>query len=354
MVHLSTIQIKCLVYLQVIYLSDDEIEEICKPLTRVNVLNELPGVNSHSFKIASVNLKNYLPCSIQLQKDIYYYYKIKWPGIDETDNSTTISRNILPARHFHKLKQNNVDNYEISWPILNSNAYARNKYIFDEITNTHESYYATMQQTNVISQFRYLQYYYNYRRIPNSSVSANNYNRHIIELMGSLMNCYRIRNMFLLNGKPNFCIPTVVSWQNSFIDRVHRSCRSKEIDDSVNHDNRNHVTDIKKPSTWKQLKKELQDEHIITIEDEHCKENNTDPFSLQRDFHEHMKPLIHVKRTTHSFDLHNGIKLIKSYIKKTPQKRSFDTKIVYNIYSNSTRYKKTNPGCPNCQLVVVR
>lgn len=321
-----------------IYLSDDEIEEICKPITRVEVLNQLPDLASQSLKITSRNMKKYLPSSINLQKDVYYFDKIKGPNINRTDKSNNTSQNISSKRNFYSRKQN----YANQCAIWNSNAQFKNKSVLHQI-NSQTRFHTTLQRTNTFSEFRYLQYYNNY-------FSVNKCNRNAIELM----NWYLMRNIFPSNYRPNFCNPTIVPSSNLSNNRACTRQYQTKVS-SVNNDsnyNRGSVIDNKKePSTWHQFKEKMQDEQTITIDDENCNEKKVDG---QNNHHKNMKPLIHVKRSAYAFDVNDKINLIKPFSKKSHQKKSYDSKISFNIYSNNANYKKSNPGSPNCQLLVVK
>lgn len=328
---------------EVICLSDDEIEEICKPATRLDVLNQLPDVASQSVKIQSRNLKSYLPRGIELKKDVYYFDKIKSPGTHKADNCNNTSENIAFKRNLYALRHNNPKNYAKPYSTWNQNAQCANRFAYQQINGAQRGFHTLMQGANRFSRFQCFLYF--------NLLAYNNY-RSATTVTASFMKHNLMRNFYAPNYRSHFCNPPVASCQNLHLPSTrlfNQQHQSKELLSSVSIANRGSIIDNKKePSTWQQFKQKLQDEHTITIDDEHGNEKEVDGQ------HQNIKPLINIKRSAYSFDVNDKIKLIKPFVKKSQQKKAYDSSISYNIYSNNANYRKANPGPPNSQLLVVR
>ncbi|XP_043476090.1 uncharacterized protein LOC122507444 [Leptopilina heterotoma] len=326
---------------EVICLSDDEIEEICKPATRLDVLNQLPDVASQSVKIQSKNLKSYLPRGIELKRDVYYFEKIKCPTVHKTDNCNNTFQNTSSKRNLYALKHNNPKSYAKPYSTWNQNAQCANRFAYQQINGAQRGFHTVMQGANRLSRFQCFLYF--------NFLAYNNY-RSATTVTASFMKYNLMRNFYAPNYRSNFCNPPVAPCQNLPSPRLYnKPHQSKELLSSASNANRGSIIDNKKePSSWQQFKQKLQDEHTITIDDEHSNEKKVDGQN------KNIKPLINIKRSAYSFDVNDKIKLIKPFVKKSQQKKAYDSKVSYNIYSNNANYRKANPGPPNSQLLVVR
>lgn len=70
---------------EVIDISDDEVQEIPRPLTRMEILNSLPNIAAHPVTTVKIN-PLYIPKGVEPQKLVYEYERWKWLHCQKRDS----------------------------------------------------------------------------------------------------------------------------------------------------------------------------------------------------------------------------------------------------------------------------
>ena len=370
--------LKKFLFYQVIELSDDEVEEIQAPMTRIEILNQFPNIASKSLRIEQRMLNGFIPSNIKLQNNVYYYDQPKWQSIKRKDTCNRVPSKSTSNRQYLEPKQNNNQNYPFAYENPNQSVYPRQNSIYEQMTRMQ-----TFQSTNM-SNFQYLQWCNRNRFLQQNSqfrfqqngknqwlqnrhIQSNIYNNTLLGLMGNIMKSYLMRNQFQHNYRPNSQpIPSLHDWQNSFMERAYSSNFTRQPNRSyVSNEPSNKRSDFNLsdhtpsfvkvigPSSWKELKKKWQEESTITIDDEDIQEGETGECNETDLVEQEIQPLITIKKNTRLTDVKDKLKLIKGSA-ETPRQKEVENKISYNIYSNYQHYKKTNPGPPMCRLMIIR
>ena len=348
---------------QIIELSDDEVEEVQKPLSRMEILNQLPNIASGDLKISQRTLKGYIPHNIEPRRDVYHYDKEKWLCLQTADNS-------------HRLSAKSTQNNQYSarpCPNLNERSGISNNFSYAQKSqvNIFHKYNRRTLQTNQVLDFQNYQWnfcnknpFFQHTWLQNRHFQGHNYSNALVGLMGNVMNSYFVRNQFLPNLQS---IPTLSPWQNSFIRGMHNSNlkqsfnRPRELSQVSN--NKGDFTNgksvltfarVQKPSTWCELKKRWQEERTITINDEDLLQTETEKYNEIERVEQEIKPLIDIKQNTRLSEVSDKLKLIKKSTEKSQRHKEWDYNISFNVYSGGLHYKKANPGTPVCRLLIIR
>ncbi|OAD62169.1 tRNA-splicing endonuclease subunit Sen54 [Eufriesea mexicana] len=114
---------------EVIELSDDEIQEVPKPITRMDLLNLIPNIAFQSTITIKIS-RGYIPHSIKPLKTIYHYDSAKLKNLQQADRryrfgqsfehiNNNASSNFLPLRKlYHQRIVGNTSIYSITGNIL--------------------------------------------------------------------------------------------------------------------------------------------------------------------------------------------------------------------------------------------
>ncbi|KAL6260409.1 hypothetical protein P5V15_007935 [Pogonomyrmex californicus] len=371
---------------EVIELSDDEIQELPRCMTRMEMLNLLPNIAFQS-EITEKISKRYIPQNIKPQKSMYQYNRMMFLNMQEKDkrarqnckdirtnvrqntshyknSSIVVNRNTLfqnqrsllgaPSRSFHPLNQihplNHGTNIGLPYAYRFPFNYVPDIYMQNRITQNvfHNLIVAFGNHGNVHQR--------------SLTIQMNNF-------MIPIMEGYRMRHVFAENQLRHGFYQNV-SWQQRFCQRrmtentsMHGSARPvarRSHDDAkslVSHEivNRPSFTTRLGANSWTELKKRWSEEKTITIDDEDHKninENEEDCAEVQ--IVKLLNPLVGPRNASSLAEIFKRLAIIKSAPERTVRRKKSRYKISYNVYSCNQHYKKANPGQPLYSLVVVR
>lgn len=382
---------------EVIELSDDEIQEIPKPITRMDLLNLIPNIAFQSVITVKIS-RGYIPHSIKPLKTIYHYESAKLKNLQQVDKKLRSGQNNI----YNNANNNAVQNahqYNIS---ISNNSNKRNILDHNLETNVHnvimQNYFSMQHEhyTNFNSNYIYNKSPYTYSRnlywrnaFQNVFVALDNrntvhHNRFTSMQMNNLLipnmsnNVIRdffTRNQFYHNYHQNF-LPLRKLYHQRIIENTSIRCSiagSLSVSDSCqrnwsqsHYKNTNTISNsndevyqssfkiLPGASSWLELKTKWLEIKTITIEDEDIGKEVIEDCNEIQVVGQLRSPLVGSKNANSLEEVFNKLKIIKSAPEKIVRKKKNKYKISYNVYSNTQTYRKANPGLPHYRIIVIR
>lgn len=365
-----------------IELSDDEIQELPRCMTRMEMLNLLPNIASQSEINENIS-RRYIPHNIRPQKSIYQYNRTMILNMQENDKRArqNCKNNRTNGRQnaFHSRSPLAVNNrsalFQNQRPLLRTPS--RSFYPVDQMHGTNIGLpYAYRFSFNYLPDF-YLQNRVTQNVFHNLFVAFGNHGNAVQQrsltiqtdnFTMPIMEGYRTRHFFAENLRHGFY--QNVLWQQRSCQRrtmenasMHGSMHSvarRRHDDAnslVGHEiiNRPSFTTRLGASSWVELKRRWSEEKTITIDDEDYKnksESEEDCTEIQ--VVKLLNPLIGPRNISSMTEIFSKLAIIKSAPERIVRRKKSKYKISYNVYSCTHHYRKTNPGQPLYSLVVIR
>ncbi|XP_026825311.1 uncharacterized protein LOC105287661 isoform X2 [Ooceraea biroi] len=369
--------------LEVIDLSDDEVQELPHPVTRMDILNTLPNV-ALQVDIKEKISRRYIPHNIRPRKTVYEYNRASISRMQENDrrarqsckdirnngrqntskfsspvaissqgNSLHRQRSHSPfcdsPRAFYQMHGTNVGlPYAYRFPYNCPDFYMQNR-----ITQNvfHNLFVAFGNHGNVVQQSRSL------------TIQMNNF---AIPFMGG----YRARHFFAENQHFRPSPYQNFLWQQRFCQRRttenamtyssgHSFARRQHSEASRNRSssreavNRPSFTTRHGATSWTELKRKWSEEKTITIDDEDYQSNNQNEDECD-EVVKLINPLLGPKNTSSLAEIFSKLAIIKPAPERLVRRKKSKYKISYNVYSCTQHYRKANPGQPLYSLVVIR
>ncbi|XP_014472008.1 PREDICTED: uncharacterized protein LOC106743036 [Dinoponera quadriceps] len=380
---------------EVIELSDDEIQELPRTMTRMEMLNLLPNIASKSNITAKIS-KRYIPYNVRPQKTAYQYSPTKISHMQENDRRARQNCKGIDASSKQNASHSNaslikspgtsVGNGRLT-RIAYQNQFARSMYgapcrpfYFDHLhgPNVHfpfaynrfpfgygQGAYSlqnrlTLMQQNVFQNTLVaFEDHGNVQQTRSLTIQMNNF---ALPFMAPL----RIRYPFVENQcrqpfyqnfywQQRFCqrrpenAPATQGNAHSVANRHPDGARRSGGYEIVN---RPSFTTRSGADSWAELKKKWYEEKTITIDDEDCKSmNGGEEVQVVEQF---INPLVGPRYATSLAEVYSKLAIIKSAPEKTVRRKKSKYKISYNVYSCSHHYRKTSPGQPLYSVVVIR
>ncbi|XP_014203735.1 uncharacterized protein LOC106636022 [Copidosoma floridanum] len=390
-------------------LSDDEIEVIPRPMTRMEILNTLPNLaDSRDDSLVVEVHREYLPPGVKPFKEFYRFNRKRLLHMSEIDqqlqrksarsNSTNSSRN----------QNNGADTNSPSHFYSQPNQFQATTIThFGDLNNgfAYRSSIGCQRQVGPRS--------YNYQQqnvsFHNSSfmggaVVQSNYVNFVMDVMGSMVRSSMIRqqqfqgttfcqNLQIIqqSSTPRFPFSQQNRFQpysayNSFyghsMNNQYYNRRSSYhaasfqrgrggYRNNYNNSNGSNNTELQRSmkqeeavyqssftkllgvESWSELKKKWRDESTITIEDEEPANLNDSMDGSDIQVVETVKPLVDSKGISSMLEVYDRLRIIKSASDRTVRSRKIDYHLSYDVYSANQHYKKSTPGTPICRLFVI-
>ncbi|XP_076241805.1 tRNA splicing endonuclease subunit 54 [Calliopsis andreniformis] len=385
---------------EVIELSDDEIQEVPQPMTRMELLNLIPNVASQSTLTVKIS-RGYIPHSIKPQRTVYRYENEKLRNLQKTDrrlrsndseyannninqdtlqcNNTSMSDSMRRNTHVATYNQNLTN-------IFNSNVFMQDYFSMErrQYTNFDPHYMYNNRMPYMYSQNSY--WHHRNTMFQNMFVSLENHNTAIQQnrFMSVQMNNFPLpninnnairsfytRNQIYHNFHQNSLVPRRL-YQQRIVENMSIHCsvaRNVPHSDTPRqrHWSQNQYRNLNASSnckdevfqssfkvlpgasSWSELKTKWRDEKTITIDDEEVEDCNEVQVVGQL-----RSPLIGSKNINNLEEAFSKLRIIKSAPEKTVRRKKSRYKISYNVYSNTQNYRKANPGPPLYRVIVIR
>ncbi|XP_036143662.1 uncharacterized protein LOC105829270 isoform X2 [Monomorium pharaonis] len=328
-------------------LSDDEIQELPRCMTRMEMLNLLPNIALQSEVNEKIS-RRYIPYNIRPQKSIYQYNRTMILNMQENDkrarqdcqNSRTNARQNASLSRSSLAVNNRSTLFQNQRPLLRSPS--RPFYANRVTQNIFQNLFVAFGNGNAVQR--------------SLTIQMNNF------MMPSIEG-YRTRNFFIENSLRHGFYQNV-SWQQRFCQRrmienapIHGNTQSvsrRRYDDANSHEiiNRPSFTTRLGTSSWMELKRRWSEEKTITIDDEDKNMNEEDCTEVQ--VVKLFNPLIGPRNASSLPEIFSKLAIIKSAPERIVRKKKSKYKISYNVYSCTHHYRKANPGQPLYSLVVIR
>ncbi|XP_031826959.1 tRNA splicing endonuclease subunit 54 [Nomia melanderi] len=386
---------------EVIELSDDEVEEVPQPMSRMDLLNLIPNIACQSTVTVKIS-RGYIPHSIKPQKNIYRYENRKLRNLQQTDkklqqpgrnvdtsngnssgntpqcNNASTSNNIRRNTHIATLNHNlaadihNVfmqDYFSMEggqYTNFNTNymynnrmpfAYSQNSYWHHRNT-IFQNVFVALENHSAAIQNRFM------------SVQMNNFS--VPNMGNNIIRSFVARNQLYHNFQQNFLPPRKLCHHGMVENMSIRCSVAKNVSvyeprqrywprnhyKNSNFSNRNDEVNqasfkiLPGTSSWSELKTKWREEKTITIDDKDShKDDECDEIQVVGRLR---SPLIGPKNASTLEEVFSKLKIIKSAPEKTVRRKKSRYKISYNVYSNIHNYRKANPGPPLYRIVVIR
>ncbi|XP_076642399.1 tRNA splicing endonuclease subunit 54 [Halictus rubicundus] len=390
---------------EVIELSDDEVEELPQPMSRMEILNLIPNMAAQQTVVVKIS-RGYIPHSVKPQNNVYHYESRKLRNLHHTDQNLKHS-GVKNGNASNSNQSNNTPQYNNA---STSNNVRRSTHVatlnHNLATNVHNVFmqdYFSMerrQYTNINTNYMYnsrMPFAYNqnsfwhhrntvFQNIFIGNHSAAMQNRFMSVQMNNLLvpnlgnNVMRsvvTRNQLHHNFQPNNSVPPRRMYHHRIEENMSIHCSvAKNVSlpeprqrywprnhyrNSTNNNNRsNHNDEVNQAafkvlpgaSSWSELKTKWREEKMITIDDEDiCKDEECDEVQVVGRLR---SPLCGPKNATSLEEVFSKLKIIKSMPEKTVRRKKSRYKISYNIYSNTQNYRKANPGPPLYRIIVIK
>ncbi|XP_015188886.1 PREDICTED: uncharacterized protein LOC107073016 [Polistes dominula] len=314
--------------LEVIDLSDDEIQIVVPTLTRMEILELLPNIASRSDIVLKIS-RNYIPHTIKLCKDIYRYETKRLRNLSEIDSKMRLQNSKRNVQEIQRSSNTNFrDNNEIFYnqnTHTNTNNFMRRTlFTMQSVQYSRVGFY---QFANNRFPFYHQTYWQNRGTFIQRNINHNNSHGYMYE---NSRNYRSFRNTQQQNRLPSISTGNIKSDKNEYQS-------SFKVLPNV--------------TSWKELKDKWHDERTITIDDEDCT-NNSESTEIEI-VKERVSPLVGPKSVSSIAEIYNKLRIIKNAPDKTVRKKRNEFKISYNVYSNTQHYRKGNPGEPLYRLVVI-
>ncbi|KAK9303856.1 hypothetical protein QLX08_004586 [Tetragonisca angustula] len=388
---------------EVIELSDDEIQEIPKPITRMDLLNLIPNIAFQSTITIKIS-RAYIPHSIKPHKTTYQYESAKLKNLHQAD------KKLQSGQHSEHVETNKSQNtYQCNNISIRNNYVRRNTNIgpFNQnlATNVHNVFmqdYFCMQHGQHMNfnrnyvynnklPYTYSQNTYWHQRntmFQNVFVALNNHsaaihqNRFTSLQMNNLSipninnnvtrNCF-VRNQVYHNTHQNVLLSRKLHHQR-IVENTSIHCNiagsvllseSRQRYWPRNYKNTNTTSScndevyqssfriLPEASSWSELKTKWREVKTITIDDEDTGKEVIEDCNEVQVVGQLRSPLIGSKNANSLEEVFSKLKIIKSAPEKIVRRKRNKYKISYNVYSNTQNYRKANPGLPFYRIVVI-
>ncbi|KAK0167775.1 hypothetical protein PV327_001639 [Microctonus hyperodae] len=359
---------------EIIELSDDDIEEIPRVMTRMEMLNYIPNIASKNC-ITQIISRGYIPHGIKPHKSIYKYDLAGISRIREcnrnihvpTNASTSGDNNsLVPYQSFSRSQnssfiQNNMSQYDHQRGRNLRCGRGRSLHNFSGIFDNHQRHHRGSVLNNYFQN--HIMGYQNhfvsnswssfqmnvFRNIAmvgfamRSSVMQNNMNFH--QMMYTAQHNYQGQEFRRHDSSSGY------SQRFSSNKRANECEKSGNKSMKMNDDTHYQASFVKMPAeSWSELKRKWKESKTITIEDEDDKMDCSEVEVVQRN----ISPLVNAKNVGNISEIFERLRIIKPAQPKTVRRKKREYKISYKVYSNIQRYKKSDPGTPMFHLVVTR
>ena len=385
---------------EIIELSDDEIQEVPKPMTRMEILNLIPNI-ALQFTVAIKISRGYIPHSIKPHKTVYNYESVKLRNLQQTDKKLRSKKNIehsninqktvqcynssinnIPRRNtnmqfnenltasiqnvfmqnYFSMQQGQHTNFNPNYGCINRVPYVYNQNSYWHHRNTmFQNMFVTVENhSTAVHQNRFMSVQMNNFLIPNitnntirSSVTRNQLHHNFYHNFLPLRKLYHhkiIENMSFhcSVGRNVFSAPRQRYWPRNYQRSSHMVAKyNNEVYQSS-------FKVLPGASSWSELKTKWREEKTITIDDEDIEKDKTEDGNEVQIVEQIRSPLIGPKNGNSLEEVFNKLKIIKSAPEKTVRRKKNKYKISYNVYSSTQNYRKANPGFPIYRIVVVR
>ncbi|KAL7289108.1 hypothetical protein TKK_0017056 [Trichogramma kaykai] len=345
---------------EVIELSDDEVEEIPRPLTREEILATLPNLAGPRTEPLIVRLpRAYLPSSIKPINDTYRYDRYRLLNFSQTQEQRT-------------------DELDNSVQVINGNS---SHFYSNPAVESHNNGYAGSSHNHRFQERRYIHQNISHNAIQHSpypgTVFHSNYvTNFVMEVMGSMVRSFRQQHV---QQTATFCpnMPLFPSHaynplsvyyppqqqhhqqRDHYGSSTYRKSRARGRYESNRYEEPNVPSFTKRSgcNSWSELKSRWQEESTITIEDEEPVTKMTGASSPGANdiqvIEEAVKPLVPPTGTYSLSEAYERLRIIKSTGDRTVRSRKIDYSLSYEIYPISGTYRKSAPGAPLFRLLII-
>ncbi|NP_001127799.2 tRNA splicing endonuclease 54 homolog [Nasonia vitripennis] len=379
---------------EVIELSDDEIEEIPRPMSRMEILNTIPNLaNVGNEPLVTEIHRAYIPHGVKPIKDFYRYDRHRVLNLSKQDNllKTTIQkqqqRQLVPvnngqATSSHFYSQPSQCHQAITTYSPNNGYSYRgmrcqrdgSSYIQQNISHStiHSPYAGTMFQSvnfvmevmgnmvgNMVRSFRQHQFQQT-TYCQNMQIFSPRFTYPQQRYQHYSMNYFpqppREQQYFRRGGGGGF--PAITSSSRGRGNPVSDPQRSSTV--TIEDLTPSQPSFSKRPdvSSWSELKRKWREESTITIEDEEPLGNDSTAAGMADSsevqvVEESVSPLLSSKGgISNMSEVYERLRIIKSATDRTVRSRRVDYSLSYEVFAVSQHYRKSNPGTPMCRLFV--
>ncbi|KAF7995914.1 hypothetical protein HCN44_007021 [Aphidius gifuensis] len=367
---------------EVIDLSDDEIQEIPRKLTRIEMLNFLPNFSSDDSKIEKIPPRIYIPSGIEPQKTIYDALNFKKLKNSKREHSSSSMNN--------NANNNNTTGTPVCQRdpnVNNFNDSSRNQYRNNHFPSGYNNYYNSGVNNAQLMNINYQQYrmQQNFSIAPRFNYLANRWSSHYhmnivrtsmtmgVTMMGGPMNFH---NNMLNNAQQMYRPPrgtcdfgltiprqmpstsrstSLPTPSSSY--RNHHKQTNKEIAKSDQSNIKQSAFANIPAKSWSELKEKMTESKTITIDDDDEDNDDDDDKMDCSDIEvvgQNIGPLINVNNCKNFADVYDKLQIIKSAHEKTVRRKKCDYEISYKVYGYSQVFRKSDPGVPIFHLVITR
>ena len=403
---------------EVIELSDDEIEEIPRPMSRMEMLNCLPNIAGQTVITENIS-RRYIPRGIKT-KVSYRYDSTRLRKMQETgrtnknsnsetprngpingsrndyDDNRSSQRNAVvpyrqysrfPSPNFTTLRHNCPNNFPYNPPRQFSSPFQQFA-LNPLLMNMRMSSDICMQQLSLPGPQNWQNQQMNQRNPQNHHMAvANrwasfqmNMLRNSAYLGSAMRNFFMQGNSYNANwnamqmmqgNRPHGYLVRRGGWNSPRSRGGHQHYQPRHqtrapIRDEADRSRRDSTNErlyysstfatVSGTSSWGELKQKWREAKTITIDDEDCGKDDADDNDNEIQVVDQMvQPLVNAKTRAQDFsEIFERLRIIKSAPERTMRRKKGEFKISYNVYSSTQHYKKANPGIPMFHLVVTR
>ncbi|XP_017886896.1 uncharacterized protein LOC108629051 [Ceratina calcarata] len=378
---------------EVIELSDDEIQEVSKPMTRMDLLSLIPNIASQLTVTVNIS-RGYIPHSIKPNKTVYHYVGNKLKGLPERHKRFQSDRNTEHENNNRAAHHGNHDSTNRRNTVTQFNPYqafdVRNLRAHDYVSmqhfKQHTNFAPTCAYNNGRGQQAYVQDPYWIHRNSTFENMVVPYGNHCAAVPQNRCISVPVQIHNLLRPNVHDGMIRSCSTRQPVVHEMFRKLYHQRIvqDSSVDrgaprnallptprrwHPPRYHKNQctplnykhvypssfkvIPGASSWPELKLKWREEKTITIDDEDTNQETDKKSNEVQVVGQTCSPLVGPKNANSLEEVFSKLRIIKSAPEKIVRKKS-KRKISYNVYSNTQSYRKANPGLPCYRIVVVR
>lgn len=341
-------------------ISDDEIEEIPVPMTRMDILNTLPNVRPYEPLTITIP-PAYIPSNIRPIKSIHEYDSQHLLELLSCPLNPHNSKVIAKPNHspFYSHITNYQKNY--SYPRNGSQFYSQRSQCHQAIT------YASSNGFSYHRNFRWQQNISRHTsHNPFTGAYYSNMN-YVMSVMSNMLNSSRItqttfcQNFEIYQQPSRFGSPYSIQWpygQSSYQREVSwrrgcprgrsRGCPSFSGDYGTREENYSSFTVPPNVSSWSDLKQKWAEDRTIIIEDE---DTDCDVQVVE----EKLTPIIGPRaKISNISEVFERLKIIKPAPEKSIRSRKLNCYLSYEVYPSSQIYRRSESGFPAFRIYVVK
>ncbi|XP_033338537.2 tRNA splicing endonuclease subunit 54 [Megalopta genalis] len=332
---------------EVIELSDDEVEEVPQPMSRMELLNLIPNIACQQTVVVKIS-RAYIPHSVKPQNNVYQYKSVELRNLQQTDrklkqssSNASTSNNVRRNTHVATLNRNLATNVH--------NVFMEDYFSMErgQYTNFNTNYMYNNRMPFAYSQNSFWQH----RNTVFQNIFIENHS-------AAIQNRFMPRRMYHQRIVANMSFHYSVAKNISLPDPRQRYWPRNYYRNTNNHSyqkdevNQASFKVLPGASSWSELKTKWREEKTITIDDEDThKDEEHDEIQVVGRLR---NPLCGPKNVSTLEEVFSKLKIIKSMPEKTVRRKKNRYKISYNIYSNTQSYRKANPGPPLYRIVVIK